>query len=572
MNPRTITGVFLSVVVLLQVVSLNTVTQATQTRLDEQAKLTAVHDLDSKAKNLVIQAQQFLAPISTQLSISRQLIADGLLDTARDDVLELYFLSQLRTNGAMNALYLGRRDGSFVAVSRFERSLLEGYQKPVLRAKVVSVSGADRKIEWREYTLLGELLNQWHGDTNDYDPRLLEWYKNAQTHDQPVWTDTFSLVDSNQLAIAASVNLRNVSHKDAGVLGVSVALSELNAFLSAMPMSKLTSAVILDNNFNEVAASIPYSASLESGSADAGSKKPWTTASVQSKLKHLLPPIDVNGNRLSAVDRHWFSDHGTQVNVQRRIQLFDGALQWRIIMQAPVVEVEQSHKNVVLDGMYRTMAIIVLPGLLGLGIIIALSKPLGRLHRRATIDFLTRAFNREEFIQRFKKRLGDIRYVQGKRVQWLGVVLDLDGFKQINDQHGHDAGDDILKAVVARLQYCVGRTGFVGRLGGDEFVLALKLQPGSDARQTVEKIRREVIRQPIKSAKAVHCIGMTAGVALVSQNESVTDLLERADRALIAGKGLAKNATYLASEAASEQQVASLISEPVFRVMDQSNG
>lgn len=565
MNPRTITGVFLFVVVMLQVVSLRTVTQATQTRLDEQAKLTAVHDLDSRAKNLVIQAQQFLAPISTQLSISRQLIADGLLDPANSDVLEMYFLSQLRTNAAMNAMHLGRQDGSFVAVTRFENSLSNSYRNPVLRSKVVSVLGQVRTVEWREYTLVGKLLNRWQANAGDYDPRLMAWFKNAQTYDQPVWTDTFSLSDSNQLAIAASVNLRNKNLEDAGVLGVTVDLSELNEFLSVIPMSKFASAVILDNRDHEVAASIAYSSAMELTTADTKVPMPWAKNSAKKGLEHLLPPIDVVGNRLSAVDREWFSEQGTLANVQRRIQLFEGALQWRLILQAPVVEVEQSHKDVVLEGMYRTVLIIVLPGLLGLAIIIALSKPLRHLHRRATIDFLTRAFNREEFIHRFNKRLNDIRSRRGGHTQWLGVVLDLDGFKQVNDKHGHDAGDDILKAVVARLQHCVGRTGFVGRLGGDEFVLALKLQPGADARQTVERIRREVINQPIKSTNALHTVGMTAGVALVEQNESVGELLERADRALIAGKACAKNTTYLSSEAVCEEQVASLISQPLFR-------
>ncbi len=568
MNPRTITGLFLFVVILFQIVLVMTVTQTTQTRLDDQLKTAAIYDLDLKAKNLVIQAQQFLAPISGQLSISRQLVASGLLNTTDNDVLELYFLSQLRTNVAMNALYLGRRDGSFVAVSRFDRSLMDAYQEPVLRSKVVSVSGLESHVEWREYTLQGGLLNQWRGETSNYDPRLLEWYKNAQTHDQPVWTETFSLLDSNKLAIAASVNLLDASQADAGVLGVSVSLSELNALLSGMPISKFASAVILDNELNEVAASIPYSSTLEQDSTQIDNALPWSSDSPKRRFNHLLPPTILNGS----VDQHWFSENDTVASVQRRVQFFDGALQWRVILQSPVRDLDRVHEDAVLTGMHWTMLIIVSPGFLGLAVAIGLFKPLKHLHHRATIDYLTRALNREEFGARFTKRLNAIRYDKGRPAKWLGVVLDLDGFKQVNDQHGHDAGDAILRAVVARLQYCVGRTGFVGRLGGDEFVLALKVQPGADARKTVERIRAAVVGQPIKSAKALHNVGMTAGVAIVEQGESVTQLLERADRALIAGKAMNKNATYFSSEAGSEQRVANLISRPAVWMMDQASG
>ena len=203
-----------------------------------------------------------------------------------------------------------------------------------------------------------------------------------------------------------------------------------------------------------------------------------------------------------------------------------------------------------IEGMYGAVAIILTPGAIALMIILGLAKPLTRLHRRATIDYLTRAFNREEFINRFSRRLSTLGPGDNRNHNWVAVALDLDGFKQINDQHGHDAGDVILKTVVVRLQKCVGRDGFVGRLGGDEFAIALKVPATSDTRLFVERIRRSVVKEPIKSVHAIHHIGMTAGVSnALSENASIVGLLERADKALVAGKAIAKNSTYCGAPA-----------------------
>jgi diguanylate cyclase (GGDEF)-like protein len=131
------------------------------------------------------------------------------------------------------------------------------------------------------------------------------------------------------------------------------------------------------------------------------------------------------------------------------------------------------------------------------------------------------------------------------RQNWVVAVLDLDGFKKINDQFGHDAGDEILKSIVARLQKKVGKKGFVGRLGGDEFAIAMKVYPGDDAKALVEHIRSNVVDDPVAHDLTRHQVGMTAGIATsINRFESAIALLEQADRALIAGKSIRKNTTY----------------------------
>ncbi|MFK7858500.1 MAG: diguanylate cyclase [Granulosicoccus sp.] len=549
MKPGTITSTLVAIVVSLQLISLLGVKQATELRLHNQAKLLAVHELDTKAKTLVIQVQQFLSPITSQLSISRQLFVDGLLSTEKNRTLERYFLSQLRANKSMSSMYLGRYDGSFVAVTRFEESLITSYDKPVFRAKISSATQNNtRNVEWREYTLHGEELKHWAGQAEGYDPRQREWYVNAKVHDRPVWTNAYSSTDSQNLSIAASVNLRDMTNDDAGVLGVSVDLTQLSALISRTPLSDKASLFIFDNSFNQIAPSIRRSTQTGGNATKHTAESLWDEKFVEQRSRRFLPPIDTPGNRLSAVDRQWYSHNDTQANVLRGVHLFDGALRWRILLRRSVLDLKELNKSVMLEGMYPTMAIIVLPGLLALVVIFALKTPLQRLHRSATVDYLTKALNREEFVRRFSKRLDKADHGSGAKNQWVAVALDLDGFKRINDQYGHHAGDDILKTVVTRLQQNVGRPGFVGRLGGDEFAIALKLRSDDDVLATVERVRQLVVSAPVQSAHVRHHIGMTAGVALASCGESAVDLLQRADNALVSGKLIAKNASYRATD------------------------
>ena len=543
MRPRTITSTLLGVVFVLQLISLTVVVTSTHSLLDEQGRLSAVRYLDNNANNLVIQAQQFLSPIKSQLSISRQLASDGMLNTYNDDTLERYFLSQLRSNRAMNAMYLGRLDGTFVAVARVVNALSPNYSKPVLRTKVVSLVDGSRKVQWREYAMNGERLNQWSDDSDDFDPRVRAWYQDAQKHDGAVWTNAFSLTTKKTLAIAASVKLQDRNDTEAGILGVSVDLSELSALISTIPMSEHAVAIILDNNLNKIAMS----------TKDTNLAEEVTDTSVPMGItlkprdnafgEQFLPPAR-QGEHVSLA-QHWFSEQDSMAHFQRRMEMFDGALQWRVILAAPVSDVQASNRDVMMRGMYSAIAIIATPGAIALLIIMGLAKPLRRLYCRATIDYLTRAFNREEFMNRLSQCLSLPSSIDSKDYKWVAVVLDLDGFKRINDLHGHDAGDVILRTVVARLQKCVGRSGIIGRLGGDEFAIALKISASSDSHLAVERVRRAVVEEPIKSGQIFHRIGMTAGVArIINERESVVSILERADKALVAGKAIAKNTTY----------------------------
>ena len=155
-----------------------------------------------------------------------------------------------------------------------------------------------------------------------------------------------------------------------------------------------------------------------------------------------------------------------------------------------------------------------------------------RLARQATHDFLTGLPNRAAFFQALAETRGDFAI----------VALDLDGFKPVNDRHGHQAGDDLLRQVAERLASCVGSTGIAARFGGDEFMMLRPVRPGEAGREEAHALARQAIGKlsmPFLLTDIPVCIGASAGI-LVSTGATTTgsasQLLERVDRALYTAK------------------------------------
>lgn len=131
------------------------------------------------------------------------------------------------------------------------------------------------------------------------------------------------------------------------------------------------------------------------------------------------------------------------------------------------------------------------------------------------------------------------------------LLLDLDGFKQVNDSYGHEAGDAVLQDVAAQLEAMVRRGDIVARLGGDEFVLVLGGVPTAEAAAQVADKLVAALCRPIALAqeRSAH-IGASVGIAFNSDaGESLESLLHRADVAMYLAKGAGKSQYRIAAPA-----------------------
>lgn len=153
-----------------------------------------------------------------------------------------------------------------------------------------------------------------------------------------------------------------------------------------------------------------------------------------------------------------------------------------------------------------------------------------RTLRLAMHDALTDLANRRLFIQRLDQVLAAAR-VGGETVALL--FIDLDGFKLINDQHGHAVGDEVLKAVATRLRSVARSVDLVARLGGDEFVLLARDLDGAAAAHAIVERCRQTLEKPLQVGDIELPIRASIGVALSHHGDETPEaLLKAADLAM----------------------------------------
>jgi len=157
------------------------------------------------------------------------------------------------------------------------------------------------------------------------------------------------------------------------------------------------------------------------------------------------------------------------------------------------------------------------------------------LLRRATTDPVTDLVNHRAFHEQLRAEVGRARRY-GRRASL--VLLDLDEFKGVNDREGHQAGDELIRAVARTLAGLVRETEVVARLGGDEFAVLLPETGAAGAAATAERMRRAIERLPTARA---HGVTASAGVADLEQADSAGDLVRLADGALYWSKLRGRN-------------------------------
>lgn len=170
------------------------------------------------------------------------------------------------------------------------------------------------------------------------------------------------------------------------------------------------------------------------------------------------------------------------------------------------------------------------------------------LQRLAHEDVLTGLPNRRLLQDRMR-----LAFVQAERRGRLMAVLliDIDSFKKINDNYGHEVGDEVLIAVARRLTAGVRGSDTVSRIGGDEFVVLLD-DPGrgEDAQLVAEKLI-ESIAQPIRSGTRMLMVTASVGICMFPRDaQDVEAMLRRADAAVFRAKRAGREAWRLHGEAA----------------------
>ncbi|WP_339141873.1 GGDEF domain-containing response regulator [Pseudoalteromonas galatheae] len=148
-------------------------------------------------------------------------------------------------------------------------------------------------------------------------------------------------------------------------------------------------------------------------------------------------------------------------------------------------------------------------------------------------DYLTGLYNRRYFCQQAE------RLIKNKPGQHILALLDLDHFKSINDQYGHESGDDVLKQVADLLRSAFGHY-IVARIGGEEFALLIPSPDMKVAQQMLEDFRERLAQQAFNIPAGKYYCTISIGLA-ACQSKSLSEVMRKADKALYKAKDKQRN-------------------------------
>jgi diguanylate cyclase (GGDEF)-like protein len=168
------------------------------------------------------------------------------------------------------------------------------------------------------------------------------------------------------------------------------------------------------------------------------------------------------------------------------------------------------------------------------------------LREQATHDYLTGLLNHGAILETLHNELA-----RGAREQQPVALLmaDLDRFKSINDTHGHQGGDAVLREAARRMKSAIRRYDALGRYGGEEFLFVLPGCQGADAFAQAERIREAVAAEPFAAGKRAFAVTCSIGVAYrtVPAADEAGSLVQEADMALYRAKNLGRNQVTMAA-------------------------
>jgi len=151
----------------------------------------------------------------------------------------------------------------------------------------------------------------------------------------------------------------------------------------------------------------------------------------------------------------------------------------------------------------------------------------------AHYDMLTGIANRRYFSEGINMAM---RRASIANSPLLVMLIDIDHFKQINDTHGHAAGDAVLSEIAARLKSSIRKTDLLARLGGDEFVVLCDDIEGQGVAETLARKIMHAMDAPIQAGPHTLTVTLSVGAALCRDAGSVDALMQRADEALYRAK------------------------------------
>ena len=161
-----------------------------------------------------------------------------------------------------------------------------------------------------------------------------------------------------------------------------------------------------------------------------------------------------------------------------------------------------------------------------------------KLMTLANTDPLTDLLNRRVMLEKIEK---EKEKVESGGANFSLIMLDVDNFKQINDEFGHEGGDFVLQRLSEMIRMSVRSYDLVSRWGGDEFLIMLLETDLANCQRVAEKLRLRVVNSPFVYHMEDITVTITLGISVCNKESGIGNALRKADLALYKGKQMGKN-------------------------------
>lgn len=389
-----------------------------------------------------------------------------------------------------------------------------------------------------------------------FDPRTRPWYADGRDQEGHTWTSVYIDFGTRELVATRARRVLALDGSFEGVVATDVSLKALNDFVGQLRVSPNGIAFIIEPNGALIASSAsPNVVRLPDGEYKRASASDSDHAILRKSYDSIIRHISTHG--ISESTRALSVPiEGALIHIAFDRIRDDAGLDWITVVAMP----DSDFMSGITDNIRRTIYIalfaVLLTVAIGLGILNWVAGDLRRLkeaarrvgegeldapvgiHRRDELGELARSFetmqlrlqtdeltgllNREAFTLKLRSRIAAYGGDRRKR-RFAVLFIDLNKFKQVNDELGHDAGDLALKEVANRLRESLRTEDLVARYAGDEFVILLDNIDASDhfvqARSTIQRIFSE----PLESVGTENKLELGASVGIAVYPDDATD-------------------------------------------------
>lgn len=415
----------------------------------------------------------------------------------------------------VDAIYVGFPNGEFEFVANWYEDPEQG--RIGYRSRLIAETAEGDRVarsEWFDDTFAPS-TEPAMVEAADYDPRERSWYIAAMTQGEPSWSSPYIFFSSQQVGVSFSIPVFDHAGQLTAVVGIDVRLSDFIEFLEGRQPTPNSLAFVIDTDGQVLVASDMDTGTEFDASIDTEIRALALSAPIADDAAHspVTSAFDIDGSTTAAA----VIPLGTEA-------------QWFLAIQTP--ENEFLADALATNDFRARLTAGAMAAAAAMSAVIAASLffYVQALRRAALVDPLTNVASRLSITQAAERLLQ-------RSPDTAGVaVIDLDGFKEINDRFGHNVGDAALQEVARRITAVMTKPRHVGRLGGDEFLV---LADRSDDGLADLQLLLHELNAPMIFEDRLLELGASIGVAWQADVPiaDLSSLLSAADSALYEAKG-----------------------------------